>query len=483
MQDMIAGCYEVVAKIGAGGMGNVFRATDHQTGNAVAIKQLKATIAIEETVFRFMREGEALRQLNHPNIVSLLDMVQVAGDHYLIMELVEGGSLAQHLNGTPWPARDSAELIEVLARAVEYAHTQGVVHRDLKPGNILLSAKRDLPTALQSARTSQPKLTDFGLATRIDETVAADGATKTGAVMGTPSYIAPEQASGKTREIGPGVDIYALGAILYELLTGRPPFRGETPLDTVLQVLHDDPVPPKRLHPLVPRDLETICLKCLNKQPAKRYPSALALAEDLRRYLNGEPILAQPLSSWGRSLKWAKRHPALAVFGAATIAATLVFVTVLSIAYACVHEAVLQKEQEAAAAKKSHEQEEIERKRAEGLAADNDKARLAAVAQAEQLRRESERNRRGAYALQIAQIAAMCERDPKRAQTLLEDPVRCPTDLRDFAWAYLHRLCLREDRIYFEHAKGDSLEAVAVSRGGVFVATAGARGEVRVWDP
>ncbi len=476
--------YEIFEELGRGGMGVVYRAQQSGLNRPVALKMILAgSHAGPVERERFRREAQAVAALQHPSIVQIFEIGEASGHPYLALELVDGGSLAQHLNGSPWSARDSAELVELLARAVEYAHTQGIVHRDLKPGNILLSAKREVPTAFQTARSSLPKITDFGLAKRLDETAGGEGATKTGAVMGTPSYIAPEQASGKTHEIGPGVDIYALGAILYELLTGRPPFRGETPLDTVLQVINEDPVSPKSLQPNVPWDLQTICLKCLVKSPAKRYTTALALAEDLRRYLNGEPILARPLSSWGRSVKWAKRHPALAVLGIATITATLAFVSVLSVAYARIREAVQQKEAEAEAAHTAREKEEGERKRAEGLAAENDKARAAAVAQAEQLKLESERNRRGAYALQIVQISALCERDPKRAQTLLEDSVRCPKDLRDFAWAYLHRLCLREDRIYAEHANGDSLDAIAVSRGGNFVATAGTRGEIRIWDP
>ena len=476
--------YEIFEELGRGGMGVVYRAQQSGLNRPVALKMILAgSHAGPVERERFRREAQAVAALQHPSIVQIFEIGEASGHPYLALELVDGGSLAQHLNGSPWSARDSAELVELLARAVEYAHTQGIVHRDLKPGNILLSAKREVPTAFQSARSSMPKITDFGLAKRLDETVGGEGATKTGAVMGTPSYIAPEQASGKTREIGPGVDIYALGAILYELLTGRPPFRGETPLDTVLQVINEDPVSPKSLQPNVPWDLQTICLKCLVKSPAKRYTSALALAEDLRRYLNGEPILARPLSSWGRSVKWAKRHPALAVLGIATVAATLAFVSVLSVAYARIHEAVQQKEAETEAAHTAREKEAVERRRAEGLAEENDKARAVAVAQAERLKLESERNRRGAYALQIAQIAALCERDPKRAQTLLEDSIRCPTDLRDFAWAYLHRLCLREDRIYGEHPQGDALHAVAVSRGGTFVATAGDGGVVRIWDP
>jgi len=476
--------YEIFEELGRGGMGVVYRAVQSKLNRPVALKMILAgSHAGPVERERFRREAQAVAALQHPNIVQIFEIGESSGHQYLALELVEGGSLAQHLVGNPWGARDAAELVEMLSRAVQYAHTQGVVHRDLKPGNILLAKTKSVPTAFHSARNSIPKVTDFGLAKRIDETVAPDGATKTGAVMGTPSYIAPEQASGKTREVGPSADVYALGAILYELLTGRPPFRGETPLDTVLQVINEDPVSPKSLQSNVPWDLQTICLKCLMKSPAKRYASAQALADDLRRYLNGEPIHARPLSSWGRGVKWAKRHPALAVFGFSAVAATVAVLAVLSVAYARVRDAVTEKENEATAAHKAREDEVRQRKLAQNLAAENEKARLAAVEQANQLKRESERNRRGAYALQIAQIAAIAEREPKRAQTLLEDPVRCPPDLRDFAWEYLHRLCYREDRVYRDHAKGDELECVAVSHGAAFIATAGANGDIRIWDP
>jgi tetratricopeptide (TPR) repeat protein len=213
------------------------------------------------------------------------------------MEFVEGGSLAQKLAGTPQPARQAAALVETLARAVDVAHQSGVIHRDLKPSNVMLTAD------------GTPKVGDFGLAKRVE---TGPGLTDTGITIGTPSYMAPEQAQGQTRAVGPAADVYALGAILYETLTGRPPFRAETSAQTVMQVISDDPVPPARLNPKVPRDLETICLQCLRKNPARRYAGARALADDLRRFLNGEPVAARRTPAWERAVKWARRRPAAA---------------------------------------------------------------------------------------------------------------------------------------------------------------------------
>ena len=489
--------YEIQHELGRGGMGVVYKARDLELNRPVALKMiLSGSHAGTTERDRFKREAEAVAQLQNPHIVQIFEIGEANGHPYLALEFVDGGSLAQHLAGKPWPARESAELVELLAGAMQYAHDHGIVHRDLKPGNILLQGARgegqaasidkSSPRFLLPPRPSPPgpvpKITDFGLAKRLDSD-PGDGVTKTGAVMGTPGYIAPEQASGKGREVGPAADVYALGAILYECLTGRPPFRGETPLDTVLQVLNDDPVPPHRLHHGIPRDLETICLKCLTKNPAKRYASARDLSEDLRRFLNGEPIRARPLSAWGRGVKWAKRHPALTTFGVLLVLATATVVGVLGVAYAQVKDAVAQKEAEAEAARVAKEHEQIERRRAELLAIENENARKAAVAQAEELKREAERTRRSAYALQLNQVAALCERDPKRALQLLDDDVRCPPDLRDFTWAYLRRLCQREELVYVEHDRDDALYAVAYSPGGTFVATAGRDGRVRVWDP
>jgi WD40 repeat protein len=246
---------------------------------------------------RFKVEAEAVARLQHPNIIQIHEIGEHNGLPYFSLEFCAGGSLAQRLNGTPLPAAEAAQLIETLARAMHTAHMQQVVHRDLKPANILLTAD------------GRPKITDFGLAKKLDE---GGGRTHTGEVMGTPSYMAPEQAGGRLGEIGPATDVYALGALLYELLTGRAPFRAASPMETLQQVLSNDPVALSRLQPRTPRDLETICLKCLQKEPRKRYASALELADDLARFRGGESIRARPVSMMERGLKWARQRPAVA---------------------------------------------------------------------------------------------------------------------------------------------------------------------------
>jgi serine/threonine-protein kinase len=289
--------HEVEAVLGRGGMGVVYRARQCALGRMVAVKMLRAgPLAGPQELGRFRRETAALACLRHPNIVQVYEAGDVEGRPYFTMELVEGGSLAQKLAGAPQPARQAAALALTLAEAVQVAHQAGIVHRDLKPGNILLTTD------------GTPKVTDFGLARRLE---AETRVTQTGVPVGTPSYMAPEQARGQGT-IGPAVDVYALGAILYELLTGRPPFRAETAAATVHQVINHDAVPPSRLNFKVPRDLETICLKCLQKAPPHRYATAQALADDLRRFGERRPILARPVGWAARLWRWGRRNPAAA---------------------------------------------------------------------------------------------------------------------------------------------------------------------------
>jgi tetratricopeptide (TPR) repeat protein len=290
--------YEILQWLGEGGMGVVYKARHHGLKRLVALKMIRGgSQARADLLTRFRGEAEAVARLRHPHIIQIYDIGEAAGLPFVALELLDGGDLHERLAGTPQPGSEAANLMATLARAMHVAHQAEIVHRDLKPSNVLYTSD------------GVPKITDFGLAKRID---SDDGHTESGQIMGSPSYMAPEQARGQSRNVGPAADIYALGAILYEMLTGRSPFKGETPMDTVRQVVDDDPVAPSRLVPRVPRDVETICLKCLHKDPAKRYESARALADDLERYLRGEPILARRTAVWERGVKWARRRPLVA---------------------------------------------------------------------------------------------------------------------------------------------------------------------------
>ena len=305
----LIGDYEVLGELGRGGMGVVYKAHQRRLNRTVALKMvLSGPYATPAELTRFFVEAEMVARLTHPSIVQIYDVGEHEGMPYLALEFVSGGTLAAQMRGQPWPVGQAAALVEQLARAIHHAHQRGVVHRDLKPANILIDP-----------HSSVPKITDFGLARAIQ---GAAGITRTGILVGTPAYMAPEQAGGDVCRVGPASDIYALGVILYELLTGQRPFRGENPVEVLRQVESQEAPSPSRVRPGLPRDLSTICLHCLEKAPSRRYESAAALADDLRRFLDGAPIQARPVGRLERTWKWARRRPALALL-LLTIAITL----------------------------------------------------------------------------------------------------------------------------------------------------------------
>jgi serine/threonine-protein kinase len=301
--------HEVLSVLGRGGMGVVYEARHVRLNRTVAVKMLLAgTHTDAASSKRFMREAEAVAALRHPNIVQVHEVGEHDGLPYFTMELIEGGSLSQKLKASTLEPREAASLVAILADAVEFAHAHGIVHRDLKPANVLLTSE------------GVPKLVDFGLARRFE---ADSSLTRTDALLGTPNYMAPEQAQGGSRAIGPAADVYALGAILFATLTGRPPFTGDAWALTLRRVIEDEPTPPSRLNTRIPRDLETICLKCLSKDPARRYVTAADLASDLRRFVRGEPIRARPVGVVERAAKWVRRRPAQATIAAGATLAVL----------------------------------------------------------------------------------------------------------------------------------------------------------------
>jgi hypothetical protein len=302
--------YDLLEELGRGGMGVVYKARQIGLDRPVAVKMILAgRHAGPDALARFHEEAKVVASLRHPNVVQMYDAGVHEGLPFFALEFVGGGSLDGKLSGQPLPLREAAELTKTLASAIEVVHRCGIVHRDLKPANILLDAD------------GTPKIADFGLAKMVSDD---RGRTATGAVLGTPSYMAPEQAGGRKREIGPAADVYALGAMLYQMLTGRPPFVGETALDTLLLLATEDAVPPRTICPAVPRALEAVCLKCLRKDPASRYASAGDLAADLDRFLGGLPVKARSAGPIERMARWAGAHPGASLLNALTVLLMLI---------------------------------------------------------------------------------------------------------------------------------------------------------------
>ncbi len=433
--------YEIVGELGRGGMGVVYKARQTRLNRPVALKMILAGAhAGAEAAARFLAEAEAVAQLQHPNIVQIFHIDEHAGLPYFEMEFVGGGSLADRLDGTPRPPHEAARLTDILARAMAEAHRRGIVHRDLKPGNILLTPE------------GAPKVADFGLAKLLN---AESGLTRTDSVLGSPSYMAPEQAGGKTKEVGPAADVYALGAILYELLTGRPPFRGATVLETLEQVKTTEPVPPSRLVPGLPRDAETIALKCLQKDSGKRYESAAALAEDLRRFQAGEPIVARPVESLERAWRWCKRNPVVAGLMAA-VAALLVAVAGSASVAAFQYRLA------------AHQEKRL---------------RNAAEEKAQAEARAREESETALYFNRIALAnQELLENDPLRAEELLDECVPQPgqPDHRAWEWSYLKRLCHAEPVTV--RTQPGSGQTAAFSPDGRRLASASDKKAVNIWD-
>ncbi len=472
--------YQIVKELGRGGMGIVYLARQSGLGRFVALKMLRAgSDAQVKERERFSQEAMAVARLRHPHIVQIFDVGEFGGVPYLALEYIEGGSLADRLCGNPQPLQPTVRLVETLARAVHHAHQQGIVHRDLKPANILLENEGRSHATDQEATTEgrlvanvgmpsqYVKITDFGLAKHLDDPSTR---TRSGDIVGTPCYMAPEQATGTPQGIGPATDVYALGAILYEMLTGRPPFKGETAVDTVVLLLHQEPVRPCSLRPDLPRDLETICLTCLAKEPGRRYSSAEALANDLARYRGGKPISARPVGPLERAAKWARRHPLPASLMASLILVGLLGFVGVSWQWrkaAVARDTVLEEKRQ-----KEEERQQAEEARAE-TAEQRRQARIAL------------------YGSRIAQSQLSWRVNDLEGARLALDrcrPAPGVEERRGWEWHYLRRL-YQSELFGLAHEQPGSGGAVAHSpRGGVLASVvAGASdtaqdGELRTWE-
>jgi WD40 repeat protein len=439
----IAG-YEIMGELGRGGMGVVYHARQTRLNRPCALKMILAGAhAVAEEASRFLREAEAIARLQHPNIVQIHHIGEADGLPFFELEYVDGGGLVQQLDGTPWTPERAARLIGTLAGAMAVVHRLGIVHRDLKPANILLAAD------------GTPKIVDFGLAKALG---TESGLTQSESVMGSPQYMAPEQACGWTKRAGPPADVYALGAIFYELLTGRPPFRGATMLETLEQVKTVDPVPPSRLVPRLPRDVETVCLKCLQKEPARRYSDAAALADDLGRYAAGLPVRARRVGEAERAWRWCRRNPVTAGL-VGGIALALVVGTTVATHFA------------------------VRAARGERSAVLNAEQALAHARRADsEARRAQEEKRLSDRRLYVAEMNLAHQAWQNGATGLVQQHLRTHEpksagnpDLRSFEWYYLDRLCQSAITL-------NGGVCVAYSPDGRTLASGSRDGGIALWD-
>jgi len=491
MEQAVPAGYEILGVLGRGGMGIVYRARHTALNRNVALKMIReGELATPEEFERFYREAEAVARLRHPNIVQIYEVGRTGSNPYFSLEYVEGGTLHAFLDRRPQDPKFAAQMLEQIARAAHHAHEEGIVHRDLKPVNILLSemgrrrAEHESPTtssrgnsgpATESVVIRSPKITDFGLARRLDESARL---TQSGCAAGTPAYMAPEQFVARG-PVGPAADIYSLGVILYEILTGRTPFAGSS-VEIMHQTLNQDPVPPRRLQPTVPRDLETICLKCLNKEPRHRYETAEQLADDLNRFLAGRPIVARAVGPLGQALLWRRRNPVTALLLSAVVLALLLGAGVASFFAIRAENNAYQSEQNAMRYREQRRVAEKETARALQAETDKDNALRGETREREFAQKLAELKSAEAYDAHMVIAHRDWEKGQVgRAQQILRlyEPAPGKTDRRGFEWHYLDRLTRAE---LFECPETGSGPIAASPDGERFATVNG--GKIDVWS-